>query len=94
MNPCRECGGEMRPSKVIQNIWTSGGMRGRPAGMHECIGPSTDFIYADASKCRECGWTVSTLDPVRLRRDKQGRVSLETTNGDRIVPRRENVGRG
>jgi|7_EtaG_2_1085326.scaffolds.fasta_scaffold10786_4 hypothetical protein len=66
---CRECGGYMGKGVVLQSVITSGGVRGAPARKYDCCGPSGDAVLVAASKCEDCGRTVSQHGRITLTED-------------------------
>jgi hypothetical protein len=63
---CRECGGDMKEGKALQNVWTSGGRRGAPARRGDCIGPSRDAVFLPVHKCEDCGRSISDFGRLTL----------------------------
>lgn len=52
---CEKCGGEMRPSRAIEQTWV-----GAPdLGAYCTLSPGGSGRLIDCRKCIECGWSVT-----------------------------------
>lgn len=56
---CRKCGGGMKPSKAIEQTYTSGmpDFHGDDVGI--TISPGGPGKLVDCLKCEKCGWSVT-----------------------------------